>query len=1282
MFDASKLGQIAKGIWPDGGRRQLLPIDRALAGVFRLFEDGQKVVILEGETGSGKTIRSGQAALLCSSAHVWLTQPRRAPVRWNGAHIAHELGSVPGKVVGWRLRGEQPVESRATRLHLRVDQGFVNMIQANGRLPEGLIIVDEAHERSVTLDLLLGLIKDALPRSPGTRVLITSATIDTQKFSAYFDGAPVVSVPGRVFPVRTEVLSLARDEHHTQAAGRAAEEVLRSFLAGRLTVPAATEGGTASTVTKGTVLVLLPGKEDINSVMSCLGKAAEGLGAAERVEILACHGESTPEEQSAVQAPVPDGVLRFVCGTEVLRTGVTVRDTIGVIDSLQVKRNVVDARGVAHLAKVHVSRAEADQAKGRAGRTAPGFYIPCSFGDEYGSLAPYPQPAVLRAAITAVTLEVAAVGLSIRKFPWIDSPPAEKVEVAIRRLQRIGALGGDERITDLGKLLLQFPIDPERAKALVTADHLGVLSEAVVAVSALEAEGIFHLPKADTTSVTVDAAMARWLVALSRSEVSAEQVDLQDDDLPDWLKPVSDGAAASEEDLYAVDVTAYDFPLRNGARGVADLLRQVWAGESRSDFAAIVRAYRAFKAEEERLHQLVDEAGERLSHGDRNRRLTQWCFRNFLNLKRLRMAEAAMRQLREELAASPLKLRNSLAAEREFDAEALTKALASGLTDNVAVRSGSGYDGPLGWFSLAYASAAARTGEAFPPVVLVGGVHKIPASKRGREILLADLAAPVQPEWLAEVMPQLCTTTRLGNHRYDPARDAVVETERLCFLGLNVREVEKRSSDDAAAGRVFADWLSRQIEGPDSEGMSVLSVPLRQTIEANRALLLQARQLNARAGQAVFPAVSGWDLTNWLSERLSGARCCADLVDPAALSRLQLSKLDSELVKRVLVENPDTIEVLGLARPVEYPSPGEFRHPPRVSLPGALEGNAFMRLPDEGIRLPGGRPVEVGVRVGWETISNTDIAALKQAVRERLNQRLWEEWLSSAGAPQLAPPSAPWATAVVPQVVVAQYGVCTVTGAPIEGFGTVIAQRSYYSGTTFQSSWFRSRAEAETARSEAVAELDKLAQAERAAAELAALKEAVETAKARLDELAGHPDLSRVAVELAEVTNFRRVTRWTSGTADDLRRVLAAAKGLIARVEAAIDNRRSLDEQERQEAEAARAATEMRPRDVPKPNPMPAGVARRGPDPRVISVFAPSEGDGGAESPLAVALRAAAERKGGRQRSTGASSKPTSSAARGQPEFTPVSGSGIGADEPGERAAAALKAYFSNKERR
>ncbi len=784
--------------------RQALPIDARIPEILATMRKNQ-VVIVEAETGAGKSTRIGQAAM---EADRWLriihTLPRRLAVRSIGKRIADEVGCEVGDLVGWRLRGETPRVSSRTRMVLEIDQTLANWIREHQKLPEGLIIVDEAHERSIPTDLLLGMLKEYLPNSPNTKIVIMSATIDTQKFSAFFGGAPVISVSGRCFPVSTEVVQLGKYEHHSNAAGRAGTMVIDRFLAGRLAVP--TEDGLSSRfVAGGTVLVLLPGKEDISEVRHLLQKYAKEKECEEAVVVMECHGESREDEQRAVLTPVVEGTLRFVCATEVVRTSVTVPDVIGVIDSLQIKRMKTNPKGIGRLIKIPVSRAEADQAKGRAGRTQPGFYIACSFEGEYelGRLAPYPTPQILMSPATSVCLQVAAIGRSARTFAFVDPLDQDRVALAIRRLQDIGALDEAEKITEEGEFLLRFSIQPERAKCLITAAKCGVLPETVIACAVLETEGFYFRVKNKGEKLIVDERILRLILSYKGEYGSwqrnpakkPDEVDLTPEKIPDWATIKGPG-------VYEINCGASRFA-ENGTHFVSDVLRRFWAGESRSDFFGIVQAYRMFKQAEREVREL----GGR-SRKEQDDILYNWCKTYQLNMKRIRMAEETMQMIRDELWSTEFRLENGLGEWREFDAKALTDSLLSGMTDNVAILSGRGnYESRLGSLQIAYSCVTPQNVQ----VALVDDVRQVPTGRlRTSFIQLAGCAAELTIERIMKVVPHLCQTLNMGDHQYDWENDAVTRTQVLNMRDLQVgtRKVPSPTED---AQRVFAGALADQM---------------------------------------------------------------------------------------------------------------------------------------------------------------------------------------------------------------------------------------------------------------------------------------------------------------------------------------------------------------------------------------------------------------------------------------------------------------------------------------
>jgi len=371
----------------------------------------------------------------------------------------------------------------------------------------------------------------------------------------------------------------------------------------------------------------------------------------------------------------------------------------------------------------------------------------------------------------------------------------------------------------------------------------------------------------------------------------------------------------------------------------------------------------------------------------------------------------------------------------------------------------------LGQLKIAFSSPC-RSAD----IALVDGVRKIQVQgRRGRTgfMNLATLAAPVEPEWLMEIMPHLCTRVRLGDHTYNEAQDVVQEQERTMFQGdLELVRGWVESADNTKSVEVFADWLARQRSLPNS--------PLDAVLRSNAARQERARLLNVRSGENTFKVYSQSEIGGLFVEALSGARRVAEVVDADVLA---LPALNEEEVALVLLKNPEVINLLGDEVLVEYHQSYSGLMVPKVQLSEEMmKANSWIHLPDEGVLLPGGRSVEVTVYVtlGWHTDSFADtcIPQLKGKVFNHLNSSLWEAWQK----PSIELPSVEDVDSVVP-FVVAVYGNCVVTGRPLMAYGT-ISERSAYrynpSDPYFQVMWFRSIDQAQVTCHASCLKLDKL----------------------------------------------------------------------------------------------------------------------------------------------------------------------------------------------------------------
>ncbi len=965
-------------LWADQRKREVLPIDQHLEKIITLLE-GHQVVICEAGTGAGKSTRIPQAVLLhYSKERILMTQPRRNACRWIGERIASELGTKPGELVAWRLRdAELDYNFEDVRLELLIDQSLANQIRRQKRLPEGIIIIDEAHERSISIDLLLGLIKEKLKDSPKTRVLITSATIDTQKFSEFFDNAPIVSVQGRCFPVSTEIITLTNREHHTQGAARAARSVIDRFLQDRLTIPK--EGMEEQIVTKGVVIILLPGKEDITVVKRELEEIAQSFEGNKKIEVFTCHGESTFVEQSKIQKLVSCNTLRFICSTEILRSSVTVPDTIGIIDSLQIKRIVTNSKGVGGLEKILVSKAEAEQAKGRAGRTSPGFYIAVGSYHEFENLVSWPSPAILREPITRVALQIAAVDRSMRDFALIDRPALEKIDSAISRLKLISALTAEEAITEEGKLLLQFPVDPELAVMLLHADKLNVLSETIIIIAALQI-GDFFQPIRKDTSIIVDQALLMQIEAVEKLPKAC-------------VRPHSAG-------LWKIDCGHEAFPHENGARWINDCVKRGWAGDSKSDFTVMVRAYRAFQSEGHAFQKRSVPAYKLQQIRDLH--FKNWCEARGLNLKRMQLTDEKIQEILEVVRLSRLTLGHPCYQYREFENAALVKAVAAGKVDHIAHNSNAYWQASRATFSgkithdcqLDFTSACPQDSE----FILVGNIRKIHKTSRGEAQydLLANVAASIQREWLLEIAPALCTEKllknyyydaekdcvkqtkieyfndehelsrkelvvidgvekkRLGNFEYDPKRDEVLETQ-VIFVGN--KELIKRSIV-VLSENVLAQWLTNVCYSQLSivTDIKKLSAFIETTQASNKLVL----ELNTRAAKNLILYYSREDMFHHFREIIQDKQRFCELTD-IQWRQLQLPGQDLDDVKIRFKNYPDEIIVKNKRLKVNYPD-NEF---PYVELKAAdCYEEGLYEFVKEPLLLVDGRQIKINVQFG------------------------------------------------------------------------------------------------------------------------------------------------------------------------------------------------------------------------------------------------------------------------------------------------------------------------------
>lgn len=446
-----------------------LPISARREEILQSLMDRQ-VLIVAGDTGSGKSTQLPQYCLELGRGSAGLiahTQPRRLAARALAARVAEELGQQVGRSVGFRVRFADQV-SAATRLVLMTDGLLLAELTSDPMLRRyDTVIVDEAHERTLNVDLLLGVLKQLLPRRPDLKLIVTSATLDVERVAKFFGGASIISVSGRSHPIEVRYRHPENDEEDPDlpvAVLEAYHEI------------AAEPGG----IGKGDILVFLPGEREIRDVGEFLERELHS-----QVEVLSLYSRLSWEQQSRIFQL--GSRRRIVLSTNLAETSITVPGIRSVIDSglARISRYSVRNR-LQRLPIEPVSRASADQRKGRCGRLAAGLCLRLYSQEDYEQRAAFTQPEVLRTNLAALLLRLAADGLGAAEdFPFIDPPDSRALNDGYRLLQELQALDADRRITRRGRSMAQLPLDPRLSRALLESKRFHAQSELLAIASGL-----------------------------------------------------------------------------------------------------------------------------------------------------------------------------------------------------------------------------------------------------------------------------------------------------------------------------------------------------------------------------------------------------------------------------------------------------------------------------------------------------------------------------------------------------------------------------------------------------------------------------------------------------------------------------------------------------------------------------------------------------------------------------------------------------------------------------
>jgi ATP-dependent helicase HrpA len=441
-----------------------------------------QVVVIAGETGSGKTT---QLPKICLEAGrgvrgtIGHTQPRRLAARTVAQRIADELGTPLGDTVGYTVRFTDQVSDH-TLIKLMTDGILLAEVQRDRRLLRyDTLILDEAHERSLNIDFLLGYLRKLLPRRPDLKVIITSATIEPQRFAAHFDNAPIIEVSGRTYPVevRYRPLEVVVPSNSDDDPDDPDHEIVRTEA--RDEVEAIVDAiGELEAEPPGDILVFLSGEREIRDT-------AEALSELKHTEVLPLYARLPTAEQQKVFAPHTG--RRVVLATNVAETSLTVPGIRYVIDPGNARISRYSRRlKVQRLPIEPISQASAAQRAGRSGRVAPGVCIRLYSEQDFAARPRYTEPEILRTNLAAVLLQMAALQLGdIAEFPFLDPPDRRSVRDGVQLLVELGAFDEHGAITDLGRRLARLPVDPRLGRMILQAQAEGCVREMLVLAAAL-----------------------------------------------------------------------------------------------------------------------------------------------------------------------------------------------------------------------------------------------------------------------------------------------------------------------------------------------------------------------------------------------------------------------------------------------------------------------------------------------------------------------------------------------------------------------------------------------------------------------------------------------------------------------------------------------------------------------------------------------------------------------------------------------------------------------------
>eukprot|EP00929_Paragymnodinium_shiwhaense_P002801 TRINITY_DN103095_c0_g1_i1.p1 TRINITY_DN103095_c0_g1~~TRINITY_DN103095_c0_g1_i1.p1 ORF type:complete len:1156 (-),score=318.59 TRINITY_DN103095_c0_g1_i1:110-3577(-) len=463
-------------------QRESLPIFKLRNELLKAIHDNPVLVVI-GETGSGKTTQITQylaEAGYSSKGIIGCTQPRRVAAMSVAKRVAEEFGCRLGQEVGYAIRFEDQT-SPDTLIKYQTDGMLLREVLTNPNAERySVIMLDEAHERTISTDVLFGLLKKAVKLRPDLKLIVTSATLDAEKFSSYFFNSHIFTIPGRTFPV--EILySKDPEQDYVEAS-------LMTVLQIHLTEPS------------GDILLFLTGQEEIDTACQVLHERMQKLEAMSPppLIILPVYSALPSEMQSMIFEPPPPGCRKCIVATNIAEASLTIDGIFFVVDPGMSKMKMYNAKtGMDSLLITPISQASARQRSGRAGRTGPGkcfrLYTEQAYRNE---MLPTPVPEIQRTNLSNVVILLKAMGVNdMLGFDFMDPPPVQTLINAMEGLWTLGALDDEGLLSKMGRKMAEFPMEPQLSKMLLTAVDLRCSDEIMTIVAMLSVQNVFYRPK-------------------------------------------------------------------------------------------------------------------------------------------------------------------------------------------------------------------------------------------------------------------------------------------------------------------------------------------------------------------------------------------------------------------------------------------------------------------------------------------------------------------------------------------------------------------------------------------------------------------------------------------------------------------------------------------------------------------------------------------------------------------------------------------------------------------